>query len=278
MVETRSGRRFAVLFFVAAFLVLLLGRWLQPVDHLVVTVAAPFDAAISGPANWVGNIVSGVVDGPRLRDENERLKRINAALVQRSIADAEARHENQIFKRMLNFEQGHKGLSLLTTRVIGTDPNSPSSNIFLNRGTRDHLVKGMTVLDQNGYFVGKITDLTSNAARVQLMLSPSSSVGAIDLRSRAGGLVEGQYDALPKFDLVPTRQNIKMNDLILTSGQYNLFPRGILLGQVISVEHRNVDVFQSAVIRPAADFSDLEMAMVVRNFVPTPPTKLLTSP
>lgn len=276
MVETRSGRRFAVLFIAAAFLVLLLGRWLKPVDHVALTVSAPFTAAISGVANWAGDGISSVTNGPRLQQEVNSLQKQNAKLTQQVITDAEQRHENAVYRRMLGFHDKHTHLELVVSRVIGGDVNGGlAPSVVINRGTQDGLRVGMTVLDQNGYFIGSIVDVWTNASRVQEILSPSSSVGAYDLRSRATGLVEGQYGARPQLNLVVASANLQQGDLILTSGQCLLFPRGLLLGQVVNVQHSNVNVYQTATIQPAVDFRNLEFTMVVRNFLPSLPTGLV---
>ncbi|MGH2443397.1 MAG: rod shape-determining protein MreC [Chloroflexota bacterium] len=278
MVETRGGRKFAVLFIVAAFLILLLGRWLQPVDRVALSAAAPFNAAVSGISNWVGDTVTGVLQGPQLRRENETLRKQIGALDRQSIAYAVAMRENQHLKHMLRFEESNTHLDLVSSRVIGEDPNNLSPILILNHGSNDGLRAGMTVLDDNGSFVGTITKLTGNAAQVQLMLSPSSSVGAVDLRSGSGGLVEGRYSGGPQLTLVPTRASLQKGDVLVTSGQFNLFPRNILLGQVSAVQHSNSGLFQSATIQPATNFSDLEFVLVARNFQPSPPTSLMNKP
>jgi rod shape-determining protein MreC len=131
------------------------------------------------------------------------------------------------------------------------------------------------VVQQHGYFVGSIVDLTTNAAKIQLVTSPSSSVGAMDLKTRASGLVEGQYSGLPQLHWVVANSTLHKLDFIVTSGQENLFPRTILIGQVVSVQHQNSALFQSAVIQPAADLSDLEMVQVIRNFIPSAPNRLI---
>lgn len=278
MVETRSGRRFALFFLAAAFLVLLLGRWLQPVDNIALSVAAPFDGAVSTVASTIGDGVSGVFDGPRLQSENRTIKQQNAILLKRYLALQEQAHENAMLRSMLKFTESNPQIKLLGARVIANDPNSLAPYILINKGSRDGLRAGMTVLDQHGYFLGSISAMASNASRVQLMLSPSSSVGAFDLKTRAQGLVEGQYGSRPAFDNVVTSNVVQKGDLVLTSGQMDLFPRGILLGQVVRVTHRNVDMFQKAIIQPAVDFQDIEMAQVVKNFVPNAPTKLVLNP
>src|SRR5579884_2333983 len=146
MVETRGGRRFALLFFIASFLVLALGRWLNPVDHVALSIAAPFESAISTAATSVGDIVSGIFEGPKLRSENATLRRQMATLLRENIALQEQRRENQILQRMLRFENLNPHLDLLGARVIGSDSNSSlAPYLIINRGTRDGLRKGMTV-------------------------------------------------------------------------------------------------------------------------------------
>jgi len=278
MVETRGGRRFAAFFFVAAFLVLLLGHWLKPVGDMALTVAAPFEAVITAAATTVGDAVSGVVEGPSLRAENERLRLQNETLIRHNIALQQQAHENQLFRRMLRYSDANNRLDLLKAQVIGSDPNNLAQYIIINRGSRDGLRTGMTVLDAGGYFVGAIEDLMSNASKVLLMTSPSSSVGAIDLQTRAHGLVEGTYAGRPQFHFVVTRDSIRPGDFIVTSGQMNLFPQNLYLGQVLSVTRNNVSLFQSADILPGVDFHSLEVVQVVRNFVPSAPTRLVTGP
>jgi rod shape-determining protein MreC len=274
MVETRGGRRFAVLFLVAAFLVLLLGRWLSPVDRVAITIAAPFNAAISGVAGWTGDALSGVFDGPGLRSQIHDLEKKNAALIRSRVSDAQIRHDNALYQRMLGVVESQKNLNFLVANVIGRDSNGIEPNVLINRGTRDGLRTGMTVLSADGYFVGAITYVTPNAARVLPMLSPSSSVGAIDVRSRAQGLVEGKYGSAPLFDNVAENQNLRSGDIIETSGQCNLYAPNQIIGQVLAVRHNDVSLFQSAVIRPGADFGDLESVLVIRSLAPPVPSAL----
>lgn len=275
MVEARGGRRFAVVFLVAAFMVLLLGRWIRPVNLVALSVAAPFASVASTVATDVGDVVSGVTQGYRWRNENKSLQDRFGIVVRQNMLLQAKLHDDKLLRAMLHFDELNGHMTFLTARVIMQDPNGLAPYVLINRGTRDGLRRGMTVVNHRGYFVGSIIDLTSNAAKVQLVTSPSSSVGALDLKTRASGLVEGQYSGLPQLHWVVANSTLHKGDFIVTSGQENLFPRTILLGQVMSVQHQNSALFQSAVIQPAADFSDLEMVQVIRNFVPSAPNRLI---
>jgi rod shape-determining protein MreC len=275
MVEARGGRRFAVLFLVGAFLLLILGRWVGPVDHVAMSITAPFAAVINGAASGIGDTVSGILNADQIQSENRALKKQNALLVRRLIQLQSQAHDNALLQNMLKFQDGNSHMDYLPARVIYSEPTGLGSYVVINKGSRDGLREGMTVLDQNGYFVGSITDLTSNAARVLLMLSPSSSVAALDSKTQAHGLVEGRFAAGPELKYVLTGSKLHVNDLVVTQGQANLFPRNLLMGQVTKVTRSPQNVFQTADIRPAADFEHLEIVQVVRNWIPQYPARLI---
>ncbi len=277
MVDSRGGRRFAIFFFVAAFLILFLGRFLHPVRNVTMTAAAPFAAVISGAANAVGDTITGITQGGQLRDQNLRLRaQLAQVLAENAVLQQEAR-ENRQFRTLLRFDTANPRMDFLTARVIGTDPNGValSPYLIINKGSRDRLRIGMTVVSDRGYFVGSIYELNSTSSKVLLMINPSSSVGALDLRTNAAGLVEGKYAGFPVLDAVVTSATLRVHDFVVTSGQMNLFPRTILLGQITDIRHSNDAMFQAAGIQPMADFSNLEDVQVIRSFVPAVPAKLL---
>lgn len=271
MVETRSNKRFALFVVAAAFVVLLAGRWLSPVNNVATTVAAPFTSVISGVTDGIGGTISGVFQAGTLRRENNILSAENAKYVRTIIQLQAEAHDNTLYKAMLRFADTNPHMDLLPARVIWTDPTGLGDDVVINKGTQDGLRDGMTVLDPNGYFVGTLEDVHLNNSAVLLMESPSLSVGAYDLETQAGGmgaLVEGRYAALPQLRYVPIGESLHVKDLVVTSGQLNLYPRNILLGQIIAIHKLRYQLFQEADIRPAADIAHLEIVQVVRNWNP----------
>ncbi|GAC1319638.1 MAG: hypothetical protein NVS2B16_00560 [Chloroflexota bacterium] len=278
MVETRSGRRFAVFFFFAACLVLLLGRWVRPVDNVVLTLSAPFAAVLSGAASGVGDAISGVVEGPSLYNENKRLRQqIGELLSKNSQLQAQTR-DYAVLKRMVKFDDANSRLSFLTGRVIGIAPDPLSPYIFIDKGQRDRLSTGMSVVDQNGYFVGTISDVLSNSSKVLLMINPSSSIGAVDEQTHASGVVDGQYGNRAQLDYVATRSVLRPGDLVVTAGLMNMYPRNLVIGQITGVDRKNVSLFQTGRLRPAADFQNLSLVQVIRSFKPPATGRKTTKP
>jgi cell shape-determining protein MreC len=61
---------------------------------------------------------------------------------------------------------------------------------------------------------------------------------------------------------------VRRGDLVVTSGLWNEFPIGLLIGQVTGVQGGNVATFQTAPLRTAADLNSISYVQVVRNFGP----------
>jgi rod shape-determining protein MreC len=141
----------------------------------------------------------------------------------------------------------------------------------IDRGGRDGLVDGMTVMTPRG-LVGKVVRLGPNAARVLLVTDPSSSVNAMVQRSRAKGVVYGQRGAAGSTQLVlrfvPQGEEMRVGDRVITSGLGGIFPEGIAIGQVAQVRQQGTDMFQEATVEPLVDFGRMEMVFVITNHVP----------
>ncbi|MGI8828011.1 MAG: rod shape-determining protein MreC [Chloroflexota bacterium] len=276
MVETRSGRRFAAFFLLLAFLVLLLGRWLRPVDDVALTAAAPFAAVASEAASGLGNSVSAVFEGPGLYNENKRLRqKLGRVLTANAQLQFRMRDDIQL-RRMMNFETNNKAMQYTAAHVIGVSPDPLTPYIIIDKGRRDGLARYMTVVDQNGYFVGSISDLEGNASIVLVLVNPSSTVGALDLGTKASGVVDGEYGNRAELDYVPMRSALHIGDLIVTSGLMGSYPRGLLLGQISGVTKQNVSLFQTGALRTATDIQSLDMVQVIKSFKPMQLTKLTT--
>ncbi|MGH2448426.1 MAG: rod shape-determining protein MreC [Chloroflexota bacterium] len=276
MVETHGGRRFALVILLLALLVLLTGRWLKPVDNVALSAAAPFAAGITGASTAVGDLFTGIFQGPSLRAQNLKLEHKMAVLIRRNLTLQSDAYENKLLRRMLNYQDANDRLDLLRARVIYHDPTGLSPYFIINQGSQAHLTGGMSVLDENGYFVGSLSDVTANAAKVLPMISASSSISGMDLETRASGLVQGQYRSDPRINFIKTSQTIHRGDWVVTTGELNLYPRMLLMGQVVSVQRSDVQEFQTVELQPAADFQNLEMVQVIRAHPPGVPLRLIT--
>ena len=212
--------------------------------------------------------VVGWVDRLAQREsEIEALRQENVALRDQIILLREAQIENETLRRQLNFKSAVPNFQLLSAEVIGHDPNNLLQYLIIDRGTADGIEPGMPVLAGRG-LVGRIAEASASSSKVMLITDPSSSVSALVQRSRATGLVQGYsgHDLVMRY--IPQGETVSPGDVVLTAGLGGNFPKRLVIGQVASVEHRDVMMFQEAKVLPSVSLRDLEVVMVLLNFTP----------
>jgi rod shape-determining protein MreC len=128
----------------------------------------------------------------------------------------------------------------------------------------------MPVVSSGAALVGRITEVGPRASKVQLIVDANSAVAALLQSTRATGLVVGQPDGSLRMDYVAQREDapVAVGDIVLTSGLGGVMPRGLVVGQVAEVASADYELFEPIVVRPAVDFSRLEVVLVLTEFEP----------
>ena len=72
------------------------------------------------------------------------------------------------------------------------------------------------------------------------------------------------------MEYIPQEEQIDVGDIVLTSGLGGVLPKGLVIGQVTEVLQMDYALFQSATVRPAIDFSRLELVLVITEFEQIP--------
>jgi rod shape-determining protein MreC len=216
--------------------------------------------AIQGVRSAWGNYV-----GLRgVRAENEQLRDQVAELEvrlqeQRALAARTAK-----LQELLNL-RASVAAPTLAAEVIAGNPNPGMMTLTIDRGSADGVQENMAVIAPTGV-VGRIVGSpAAHAARVQLLIDQHAAAGAISERSRAGGMVVGRSDAdgAPlRMELVSNLADLKVGDLIVTSGVDGIYPKGFAIGRVESVE-RGTGLYLTVTVQPTVDFRSLEEVLVV---------------
>ena len=159
--------------------------------------------------------------------------------------------------------------------MIAQPSGSFDQTIVVSAGTDDGVRPDAPVVTEDG-LVGIVTRVTDGAARVRLLTDESSAVSAIDLRTRAAGIVRHgpSGDALV-LDRVNKNEVVKKGDEIVTAGWRvgqlaSLYPKGITIGRVTFVGRLNTDLYQQVLVQSDVDFSGLDSVIVLVSRRPPP--------
>jgi rod shape-determining protein MreC len=125
----------------------------------------------------------------------------------------------------------------------------------------------MPVVTAQG-LAGRVDAVIANAARVQLINDPGAAVNVQLSSTRTEAILAGSITGEVQLEMVPLDITLQPGDIVLTSALGGNYPAGILVGQVTSVRRIETDLFQTAAVQPAVDFSALSAVLVVTSFAP----------
>lgn len=263
---------FVIIFFAAR------GRFTAPLGSIAATGAlAPFQRAVSWAGYQINGVTSSIWELVSAYYQNELLKNEVVQLRQQNLTASEYAAENERLRNLLGYKQAAGQFDLEAAQVIGREQATWTSMIVINKGSSDGIAKNMPVVTEKG-LVGVVTEVAPNAAKVQLILDPRCSVGTLIQRpeSRVAGIVQGSIaDAMtPNMINIPKNSDVVEGDMVITSGFGGIYPKGIAVGTVDSLEDDGGGLLKIAVLKPAVDFQKLEDVLVITASREAPPAPL----
>lgn len=208
----------------------------------------------------LGGFWSGYVGLRHARVENAQLQQEVGQLRLRNSALENQLGEMQRLQTLLSFREAHPEAQMVAAQVIGASADSASHTLFLNRGEQEHIRRNMAVITPDGV-VGKIVEVFPSTSQVMLINDKEMGVGALFAASRTHGVVKGTGDPEPKMDYIVNDEKVQPGDVILTSGEDRIFPKGLLIGTVES--NKDGNPFQNIQVRPATRLDRLEDVIVL---------------
>ncbi len=207
-------------------------------------------------------------DVTQLRAENQALQEQVSLLQTEIIQLQQDLKEADILYSLLGFARGRPEETYIAAAVIGVDPSPFLQYILIDKGSDDGIAYNMPVVTEKG-LVGRISAVTASAARVQLITDAGSLVNAHVVEADADGVVRGSVTADLTIEMVSPEAELQAGQIVQTSGLGGNFPAEVVIGQILNVNKLENELFQSASIQPAEDFSNLQAVLVVANFRPS---------
>jgi len=248
----------------------------KPIHDAVGRALTPVQRGLTGSSSAVARLVADAREMDRLRSDNERLATENGELMADNAKVVDLIRENQALRSELEFARQRLDLDLAGASVSGKkvaeEPGNVRRTIKLDVGTRDGVRPWMPVANHVG-LIGQTTQAAPYWCDVLLITDSASHVQARIARSRHTGIVSGGTGGELVMRYIPQATGegedpVRVGDLVYTSGLSQRFPPMLLIGQVTSVRQSDEKTHQEAIVRPAVGFNTLELALVVRDWLP----------
>lgn len=231
-----------------------------------------FFSFTSTPVYWLGDLPGRLWDwGDTVVDSRQDLQQANAALkaenliLQQKIQKmASLMAENTSLRELLNSSELLND-KVLIAELIGVSPNPLRHEVVLNRGSSDGVFVGQPVLDAYGLF-GHVIEVNPFSSRVMMIVDSKNAVPVLLHRNGLRLIAEGQgrIDNLGLRNVVETT-DIKVGDLLVSSGLGKRYPEGYPVAEVSAVVHRPGDAFLDISAKPLAHLRVSRQLLLVFN-------------
>ena len=235
---------------------------------LFLNVLTPVQEKVTDGGSWLVGRKDYYFNLAHIYQENNHLKKEVEELQAANYSTVEVWAENKRLRELLAYREENRQFTLITAKVIGRAPGRIKNEFIINRGRVDGIKENMPVVTADG-LIGSIAMLYDNSAKVNLISHPQSSVGGLVQRvaSRAVGIVggeviDGQYLKVSKLS---RDADVIVGDKIITSGFGGIYPKGLLIGEVLKVENADGGLLKYAIIKPSVNYDKLEEVMIITN-------------
>jgi rod shape-determining protein MreC len=219
----------------------------------------PFERALHWTVQTTSNgwrSYSGLL---RAEQQNQELHAELAAARSQVLELSEKAGEADRLRALLDFKnQLH--FQTIAAEVIASSPGERSNAIFIGKGSDSGLSTDLAVITPSG-IVGKIVAVFPHSAQVLLITDPASGVGCILEKSRIQGVLKGTGQGLGQLHYVMNEQPVSIDEMVLTSGLDQIYPKGLPVGTVVRTGDGNI--YKEIAVKPAAALDRLETVLVV---------------
>ncbi|WP_106768506.1 rod shape-determining protein MreC [Paenibacillus faecalis] len=231
------------------------------------------------PASYIAGFFEDVRDLKEVYEENERLKKAVAQYERESADYNRIKNENLYYMDLLKFTEAQMNrydYDYRPANVLSVNQDPNNHTLVIDIGAKQGVKMNMSVISDEG-MVGVISHVGNFTSTVKLLttLDPQDAnrqqIAATVSDKDTFGIIES-YDKksqMLKMTRIPQDDPVEVGDLIISSGNGGVIPRGMIIGTVDSVEVGEFGLNKTAMIDPAANFQDWKTLLVV--FTPEVP-------
>lgn len=242
--------------------------YLQQVVNDITSVAG---RVVSKPINALNGLFSDINNLQNTFEENKELKSKLNELAEMQAELTTVTNENQKLQEELELQATLTDYNTISGTVIARNPDKWIDQVIIDRGSRDGLVNGMSVMSNNG-LIGRVVEVNPTSSKVTLLTTNDEAAvytsAEIALEDEIlFGVING-YDTNRKalvMEQITSTATIEEGAEVISSGLGGLVPRGLLIGTVSEVSLDRHGLGQRVYIEPATDFEDIRFVTIINR-------------
>jgi rod shape-determining protein MreC len=220
----------------------------------ILTASSPLVTAVASVSQGVSAAVESTTEMFTARSENARLRRDLEAR-DRELFRLRAEARQTAAERRLEREGSALPEIVGAVPVLLVERRAGLYSALVGTGTADGVAAGAPLAVPSG-LVGRVVAVGRSVSRAQLLLDASAAAGARIARTGELGVVRGDGRGAMTLNNIASTSSVARGDLVESAGIDGIYPRGVPIGVVASVE-RGSKMFLQIRVAPSADFERL---------------------
>ena len=213
-----------------------------------------------------------------IRQENDSLRMRLDNLTLELDAIREQAAEATRLRRLLSFST-RDPWSTTGARIVAQrlGPNAVLNTLVVDKGSLSNITVNTPVATPAG-LMGRVLRTGLSVSTVLLTTDQNSKVPVLGRTNRTTGILTGQgSDKLLEMRYVPLNASVDVGEILLTSGLAQIFPKGLPVARVVSIEHSDISLFLTVRAEPLVNLRDLEEVLLLTREAPetAPPAEPL---
>ncbi|MED3562196.1 rod shape-determining protein MreC [Bacillus xiapuensis] len=236
---------------------------------------------VSKPAYVVAGFFENLKDLENTYQENKELKSRVEEIVSLEAQVQDLKKDNADLRSILGETKTLRDFKPLPATVIGRNPDRWHEMIIIDKGKINGIKQNMAVVTANG-LIGKVKNVNQFSSTIQLLSAadPKNRISAVVQGNKNSyGFVEG-FDSekkLLQIKTIPSGAKIEKGQTVVTSGLGGVFPKDLPIGKVVDVKPDQYGLNQTALVKPGADFYDIQNVIVITRTMTQPDVGLVDS-
>ncbi len=169
--------------------------------------------------------------------------------------------ENKELRELLDFSQ-KKNYTLKIANILSRDELNKNI-LIVDIGKNKNIKEGQAVVVSNGIIIGKVIEVNSITSKIRLLTDKKSTLAIKIGEESVSGILTGSLGLGMYLEYIPQEQDIKINNLILTSNLNENIPANLLIGKIEKIEFEKDDIFKKALISPLIDYNTLFLVSII---------------
>ncbi|MCL2523042.1 MAG: rod shape-determining protein MreC [Betaproteobacteria bacterium] len=238
----------------------------------VALVVDPVQRVAQMPGSLIDHALAYLGDLQEMRAENTRLKESQLLTAPNLLRLEHLEVENERLRRLLAVREREKAGGQVA-RILYTARDPFSRRVVIDKGQMAGLVAGQPAIDEAGV-VGQVTRVFPFSAEITLITDKNQAVPVQIARSGQRSVVFGRGDGQLDLRYIPANADVRIGDLLVTSGLDGIFLPGFPVARVTAVERDSAYAFARIAATPLAGVENFAEVMVIaprQEALPPPP-------